>query len=42
MVIFFFGIVIGAMSVMEEAKEIGYMKVDPKDNKLKWAHKIKE
>jgi hypothetical protein len=38
---FIFGIGIGAMIVIAEAKEFGYMKVDPKDKKIKWVHKIK-
>ena len=36
-----FGVFIGAMSVISQAKEFGYMKKDKSDGKLKWKHQIK-
>jgi hypothetical protein len=40
--IFGFGILVGIYIFISDAKKYGYMKIDPKDNRLKWAHKIKE
>jgi len=39
--IFGFGIILGIGIVVADAKRFGYMKADPKDNKIKWVHKIK-
>ena len=40
--IFLFGVTSGAIVMVSEARKYGYMKVDPKDKKIKWVHKIKE
>jgi hypothetical protein len=39
--IFGFGILFGIGLIIADAKKFGYMKTDPKDNKIKWVHKIK-